>query len=100
MSPAISERVMCGGHNRRIIRVSPTREVIKLKTVKPQRGYTAQTWKMPISAELWRHIFDAIKDPAFLHDTQFRLLLANAAYCREAGVTEEEVLGKPYWEVF
>ncbi len=71
-----------------------------MKAIKPQRGYTAQTWKMPINAEIWRHIFDAIKDPAFLHDTQFRLLLANTAYCREAGVTEAQVLGKPYWEVF
>lgn len=53
-----------------------------------------------MNPEIWRHIFDAMEDPAFLHDEQFRVLLANLAYCREAGVTKAEALGKPYWEVF
>ncbi|MDP1529822.1 PAS domain-containing protein [Rhodoferax sp.] len=35
-----------------------------------------------MNPEIWRDIFDAIEDPAFLHDKQFRVLLANAAYCR------------------
>jgi len=55
---------------------------------------------MAMSPEIWRHIFDAIDDPLFLHDEQFRTLLANRAYCREAGIPEAEALGKPYWEVF
>jgi PAS domain S-box-containing protein len=53
-----------------------------------------------VDPKTWRYVFDAIEDPVFLHDTQFRVLLANRAYCREAGMTETEVLGKPYWEVF
>ncbi len=53
-----------------------------------------------MSPEIWRHIFDAIDDPIFLHDAEYRVLLANRAYCREAGVSEAETLGKPYWEVF
>jgi PAS domain S-box-containing protein/putative nucleotidyltransferase with HDIG domain len=55
---------------------------------------------MAMSPEIWRYIFDAIDDPVFLHDEQFRVLLANRAYCREAGMSEAEALGKPYWEVF
>lgn len=39
-------------------------------------------------------------NPAFFHDSQFRLVFANLAYYREAGVTESEALGKPYWDVF
>jgi len=61
---------------------------------------TANTVGMVIKPEIWRHIFDAMEDPAFLHDKQFRVMLANRAYCHEAGVTEAEALGKPYWEVF
>lgn len=53
-----------------------------------------------MNPEIWRYVFDAIEDLAFLHDMQFRILHANRAYCREAGVTEAEALGKPYWEVF
>ncbi|MBZ0094845.1 MAG: HD domain-containing protein [Sulfuricella sp.] len=53
-----------------------------------------------MNPEIWRYIFDAIEDPVFLHDEQFRVLLANRAYFRAAGVTEAEALGKPYWEVF
>jgi PAS domain S-box-containing protein len=36
----------------------------------------------------------------FLHDLHYRVILANAAYCRAAGVSEADALGKPYWEVF
>ena len=50
--------------------------------------------------ELWRYIFDALEDPVFVHDGEFRLVLANSAYCARAGVTEAEALGKPYWELF
>lgn len=53
-----------------------------------------------MNPEIWRNIFDAIEDPVFLHDEQFRVLLANRAYCREAGVSEAQALGKLYWEVF
>ena len=28
----------------------------------------------------WRAVIDAIRDPIFIHDTQFRILRANAAY--------------------
>ena len=71
-----------------------------MKTIKPREGNATQPWNMAMNPEIWRYIFDLIKDPVFLHDAQFRVLLANRAYCREAGVTEVQALGKPYWEVF
>lgn len=48
----------------------------------------------------WRRIFDSAADPVFLHDKDFRLVLANRAYFECAGETEKESIGKPYWEVF
>lgn len=48
----------------------------------------------------WRKIFDSASDPVFLHDKDFRIVLANHAYLECAGVTEEEAIGKLYWEVF
>ncbi len=48
----------------------------------------------------WRRIFDSAPDPIFLHDKDFRILLANRAYLECAGITEEEAIGKLYWEVF
>ena len=60
---------------------------------------SAQPGNPAMNPEIWRYIFDAIEDPAFLHDMHFRVLLANRAYCRVAGVTEAQALGKPYWEV-
>ncbi len=51
-------------------------------------------------AAVWRYIFDALEGPAFLHDEDFRVILANQAYCAAAGMSEAEVLGRPYWEVF
>lgn len=50
--------------------------------------------------DLLRHVFDASPSLLFLHDREFRLVLANRAYLERAGVTEAEALGHPYWEVF
>lgn len=55
---------------------------------------------MAMNPEVWRGIFDAIEDPAFLHDAEFRVLLANEAYCHLAGVTEAQALGKPLLGTF
>ena len=60
----------------------------------------AQSGDIAINPKMWRYIFDAIDEPMFLHDTQFRVLLANHAYYREADMTEAEAVGKLYWEVF
>nr|WP_294933208.1 HD domain-containing phosphohydrolase [Sulfurimonas sp.] len=48
----------------------------------------------------WRKIFDSAPDPVFLHDKEFRITLANRAYFEYAGISEKEVIGKLYWEVF
>jgi PAS domain S-box-containing protein/putative nucleotidyltransferase with HDIG domain len=48
----------------------------------------------------WRKIFDSAVDPVFLHDKEFRIVLANRAYFECAGKTEQEAIGKLYWEVF
>jgi diguanylate cyclase (GGDEF)-like protein/PAS domain S-box-containing protein len=60
----------------------------------------ARQWGSTMTADIWRYIFDAVETPIFLHDQDFRLLLVNRAYCKEAGKTEAEILGKPYWQVF
>src|SRR5450830_966712 len=70
-----------------------------MKTTRME-GAAIQPQYMAMNPEFWHYIFDAIDAPVFLHDTQFRVLLANHAYCREAGMTKVEVIGKPYWEVF
>jgi PAS domain S-box-containing protein len=48
----------------------------------------------------WTDAFDAVRDPIFLHDQDFRVVRANRAYAEAAGMAVEEVIGKRYWEVF
>lgn len=48
----------------------------------------------------WASVFDAVRDPMFLHDPEGRLIRANAAYLSHAGLSAEEALGRFYWEVF
>ncbi|MBU3629102.1 HD domain-containing phosphohydrolase [Polynucleobacter sp. AP-Reno-20A-A9] len=55
---------------------------------------------MTIDSNSFQQAFEEMEDPAFFHDSQFRLMLANAAYYRKAGISESEGLGRPYWEVF
>jgi len=50
--------------------------------------------------EEWEATFDAVSDPIFLHDRDFRIVRANRAYAESAGMSIGDVIGHPYWEVF
>jgi len=43
---------------------------------------------------------DAIDDPVFLHDSEFRILRANRAYQKLAGISFKDLIGRPYFEIF
>lgn len=48
----------------------------------------------------WMAALDALDDPIFLHDSEFRIRRANRAYQRRAGLPFEQIIGKPYYQVF
>ncbi len=48
----------------------------------------------------WEVTFDAISNPLFIHDREYRVIRANKAYCEASGLTFQELIGKPYYAVF
>jgi PAS domain S-box-containing protein len=48
----------------------------------------------------WQTAFDAVQDPIFIHDADFRIVSANRAYATRAGLPIAELAGKLYWDVF
>ncbi|OGW60338.1 MAG: hypothetical protein A2V83_10385 [Nitrospirae bacterium RBG_16_64_22] len=48
----------------------------------------------------WTATVDAISNPLFVHDSDLRVIRANRAYARIAGMDFNEILGRPYYEVF
>lgn len=48
----------------------------------------------------WVTALDALQDPVFIHDTDLRVVRANLAYARHAGLDIREVIGRYYWEAF
>ncbi|MFA5914400.1 MAG: HD domain-containing phosphohydrolase [Burkholderiales bacterium] len=48
----------------------------------------------------WKTAFDAVQDAIFIHDARFCIVRANLAYAALAGMPAEQIVGKPYWEVF
>lgn len=48
----------------------------------------------------WMAALDAVKDPIFLHDSEFRILRANRAYQQCAGLPFKQIIGRPYFEIF
>jgi len=48
----------------------------------------------------WLDTVDAIDAPLLVHDEEFRVVRANRAYARQAGMDFEEIIGRPYWECF
>jgi PAS domain S-box-containing protein len=52
------------------------------------------------SHQEWVAALDAVNDLIFLHDSKHRILRANRAYQQRAGLPFNEIIGKPYYEVF
>lgn len=48
----------------------------------------------------WEMSLDAVSDPLFIHDREFRVLRCNRAYAEAAGMPYQAILGRPYCEVF
>lgn len=48
----------------------------------------------------WPAVLAAVADPAFMHDTEFRIRCANRAYAALAGLDMAAIIGRPYWEIF
>src|SRR3972149_5792034 len=48
----------------------------------------------------WEATFDAISAPLFIHDKQFKIVRANRAYIKAAGIMPDKMIGKLYYEVF
>jgi len=48
----------------------------------------------------WVTALDALQDPVFIHDAQLRVVRANTAYARHAGMDIRETIGRHYWEIF
>jgi two-component system NtrC family sensor kinase len=48
----------------------------------------------------WEATFDSISDPLFIHDKEFKIVKANSAYQKMAGMRYKELIGKPYYEIF
>ncbi|MBF0559853.1 MAG: PAS domain S-box protein, partial [Nitrospirae bacterium] len=51
------------------------------------------------SEKLIRNILDTVDEGFIAIDGDFRILMANKAYCRQAGVADDEVVGKHCYEV-
>ena len=48
----------------------------------------------------WETSLDAVSDPLFIHDREFKVLRCNRAYAEAAGLPFREIIGRPYYEVF
>lgn len=48
----------------------------------------------------WLTALDAINDPVFMHDKDYRVMRSNRAYAERAGLSVKEVVGKLYYEMF
>lgn len=68
--------------------------LLMLEDLEAQRQQVAQ------AAREWTAVFDAVRDPIFVHDREFRIVRANRAYAERAGMVVRELNGRLYWEVF
>lgn len=48
----------------------------------------------------WIAALDAVEDPIFLHDKDFRILRCNKAYQQRAGIPFKQIIGQLYYEIF
>ncbi len=48
----------------------------------------------------WESALDVIEDPIFIHDRDYRIVQCNKAYRDHAGVPYDQIIGRPYFEIF
>jgi len=56
--------------------------------------------KLAYAHSEWINALDAINDPIFTHDKDFRVLRCNKAYQQQAGIPFKQIIGQPYYQVF
>jgi PAS domain S-box-containing protein/putative nucleotidyltransferase with HDIG domain len=56
--------------------------------------------KIEQAHQQWMVALDVVPDPIFLHDREYRILRANRAYAARAGMSFDEFIGKPYYQIF
>lgn len=56
--------------------------------------------KITYAHQEWIAALDAIEYPIFIHDKEFRILRCNLAYQQHAGLPFQEIIGRPYYELF
>jgi PAS domain S-box-containing protein len=55
---------------------------------------------MDDNSRIWMTALDAVDDPIFVHDGNFRVVRCNRAYQRAAGIPFKQIIGMLYYEVF
>lgn len=56
--------------------------------------------QIELAHQEWMAALDAVDDPIFLHDKEFRIVRANRAYQQCVGIPFKMIIGRPYYEVF
>ncbi|MBL7000671.1 MAG: PAS domain S-box protein [Gammaproteobacteria bacterium] len=60
-----------------------------------------QVWsRLDRGVQYWNDSLNAIKDPVFIHDAEFRIVRANQAYAERAGMELEAIIGLRYHHCF
>ncbi|TAJ55667.1 MAG: PAS domain S-box protein [Nevskiaceae bacterium] len=73
-------------------------EVARLRSA--LSGMEATQGQIERARREWNEAFDAVSAPVFLHDRDMRIVRANLAYAKAAGMPIRDLIGKPYWQVF
>lgn len=83
-------------------RVRTERDQLADRLVMEQRDHRQISHNNHQSTSLqeWLTVIDAIQDPIFVHDQQFKIVLANQAYADISGTPITQLRGRFYWELF
>lgn len=71
-----------------------------LELEQAMKGLAESNRRLELISRDWNDAFDAIQDPIFIHDGDMRIVHANPAYCSYAGMEQEKLIGRAYFEVF
>ena len=56
--------------------------------------------KVEAAKREWEQTFDSVTSPIFLHDEDGNILRVNRAYAKQTDLPIDELIGRPYWEIF
>ncbi|WP_373033773.1 PAS domain-containing protein, partial [Sulfurovum sp.] len=75
-------------------------KVVKKQLAESEKNVLLMDQSIQQAHQDWMAALDMLDDPIFIHDKNFHILRCNHAYQQQAGIPYNQIVGRPYYDIF